>query len=78
MANDGGLAEIARECAEILEESAEVLSSLGRDLAADREDELEAGLGLHGLYDMAEDVSGLARQRDAEAALARRRAWGPE
>ncbi len=70
------LPEAVKKCLDILQESVEILANLEHDIDDENEDELSAGMQLHDLYDMAEDVSESSKLKRAESNFMRRQAEG--
>jgi len=68
------LPETVENCLKILEENVEILAKLEMDLEEENEDGLVPDLGLHQLFDMAEDVSHSLKIKRAEFNLERRQA----
>ena len=67
--------EEIKKCLDMLDDTVDFLADLEHELKDEQKDELTA-VGLHDLYDMAEDVSESARIERAEFMLSRRQAEG--
>lgn len=65
--------EEIKKCLDMLDDTVDFLADLEHELKDEQKDELTV-VGLHDLYDMAEDVSESARIERAEFMLARRHA----
>lgn len=65
--------EEIKKCLDMLDDTVDFLAGLEHDIKDEQEDELTE-VGLHDLYDMAEDVAESARIERAEHMLARRQA----
>jgi len=71
---DDDLTDALDECLRILDENVDILSDIEVDLEDEKEDQIQTDMGLHNLYDMAEDVSESAKLKAAEAKFMRRQA----
>ena len=76
MAHDEDIAESVERCLEIIEENMEILTDLKHDLDDQKNDELDPDIGLHGLYDMVEDVAQSAKLKRAESNFNERQSQG--
>ncbi len=65
--------EDIKKCLDMLDDTVDFLADLELELKDEQKDELTA-VGLHDLYDMAEDVAESARIERAEFMLSRRHA----
>ncbi len=66
--------EDLKKCLDMLDDTVDFLADLELELRDEQKDELTADVGLHDLYDMAEDVAESARLERAEFMLGRRQA----
>ena len=71
---DDDLTDALDECLRILDENVDILSDIEVDLEDEKEDQIQTDMGLHNLYDMAEDISESAKLKAAEAKFMRRQA----
>ena len=71
---DDDLTDALDECLRILDENVDILSDIEVDLEDEKEDQIQTDMGLHNLYDMAEDVSESAKLKAAETKFMRRQA----
>ena len=69
---DEDLAKTLDDCLKMLDENVDILSNIELDLDDEREDQLEADMQLHELYDMADDVSQSAKIKRAETNFMKR------
>ena len=71
-ADNNELSALVKECLGILDENVSVLTDIEFDLQYERDDEMTPDMGLHDLYDMADDVAESAKLKRAEFGLSQR------